>query len=460
MPDRTQSSDAIRRLISRPPKPCTIAPPAAGDPALSYTLTVTPGESRNGELEAVGAEMPGFDLSHPGPTVLLITHAGKWTRTHIEAAGMVGKNCTNVENPEGGITYSDHTDRLYFEADHEQAVPLAPQATIRSTWTTQPGERIEGRPTRVVTVEIAGPPPVRLRIWFLEDGELAGYARVVFTRLVGCPDHLGKAGFPSAELLALGLPVRVESYSFAFGNSQQPLVTSTVTQLKHIRAEPGDFAVPPGYDNLRDAQTLSARLGPDGFQSPQSRRRHLTISNHRDRQRRRHHNRNDLLNRRRPEHHHHQRPWSFSREGVRETLNHLERLTSYGVGWRSFTEQYLDSCGIFKDAVLAILAVIGKQEAVRLSERTRAGLDRAKRQGRTPGRPKRVFRRDDVVRLRDVERLSWRRIATALNIPVMTAVDAYRMIPNRTENVRTSGPVGDGNHETFTAPLDGYGIGR
>src|ERR1700724_2953173 len=47
--------------------------------------------------------------------------------------------------------------------------------------------------------------------------------------------------------------------------------------------------------------------------------------------------------------------WSldrFSREGVRETLNHLERLTSYGVNYRSFTEQYLDSCGIFKDAVL------------------------------------------------------------------------------------------------------------
>jgi DNA invertase Pin-like site-specific DNA recombinase len=60
--------------------------------------------------------------------------------------------------------------------------------------------------------------------------------------------------------------------------------------------------------------------------------------------------------------------WSldrFSRAGVRETLNHLERLSSDGVGWRSFTEQYLDSCGIFKDAVLAILAVIAKQERVR-----------------------------------------------------------------------------------------------
>src|SRR3974377_340905 len=42
--------------------------------------------------------------------------------------------------------------------------------------------------------------------------------------------------------------------------------------------------------------------------------------------------------------------WSldrFSREGVFETLQHLQRLTGYGVGYRSFTEQYLDSCGVF-----------------------------------------------------------------------------------------------------------------
>jgi hypothetical protein len=33
----------------------------------------------------------------------------------------------------------------------------------------------------------------------------------------------------------------------------------------------------------------------------------------------------------------------------------LQRLTSYGVAWRSFTEQYLDSTGIFREAVISIL---------------------------------------------------------------------------------------------------------
>lgn len=95
--------------------------------------------------------------------------------------------------------------------------------------------------------------------------------------------------------------------------------------------------------------------------------------------------------------------WSldrFSREGVLETLQHLQTLTSYGVGWKSFTEQYLDSCGIFRDAVLSILATIAKQERIRLSERTVAGLERARKQGRIGGRPKVVTDRGKVAELR------------------------------------------------------------
>jgi hypothetical protein len=56
--------------------------------------------------------------------------------------------------------------------------------------------------------------------------------------------------------------------------------------------------------------------------------------------------------------------WSLdrlSRKGVAATLNHPERLTGYGVGWRSHIEEYLGSTGLFKDAVVAILATIAKQ---------------------------------------------------------------------------------------------------
>jgi len=120
--------------------------------------------------------------------------------------------------------------------------------------------------------------------------------------------------------------------------------------------------------------------------------------------------------------------WSldrFSREGVLETLQHLQRLTSYGVGWKSFTEQYLDSCGIFRDAVLSILATIAKQERIRLSERTLAGLARARKQGHIGGRPKVVTDRGKVAALRAAGK-SLGEIAAEMHLSKTTAARIAR----------------------------------
>ncbi len=87
--------------------------------------------------------------------------------------------------------------------------------------------------------------------------------------------------------------------------------------------------------------------------------------------------------------------WSldrFSREGSFATLQYLKKLDSFGIAFKSFTEQYLDGTGMFKDAIIAILGAIANQERVRLSERVVAGLERARKQGRVGGRPK--VRRD------------------------------------------------------------------
>lgn len=121
--------------------------------------------------------------------------------------------------------------------------------------------------------------------------------------------------------------------------------------------------------------------------------------------------------------------WSldrFSREGVLETLNHLQRLSSYGVGYRSFTEQYLDSCGIFKDAVLSILATIAKQERIRLSERTVAGLEKARRAGRVGGRPRLVVDRLKVAELKGQGRTT-REIGEAFGISAASVSRMLRM---------------------------------
>jgi len=100
----------------------------------------------------------------------------------------------------------------------------------------------------------------------------------------------------------------------------------------------------------------------------------------------------------------------LSREGVLETLQHLQRLTSYGVAWRSFTEQYLDSTGIFREAVIGILAAIAKQERVRLAERTRAGLERVRREGKRLGRPAARVDASAIRRMR-ADGVSWSEIA-------------------------------------------------
>jgi len=95
--------------------------------------------------------------------------------------------------------------------------------------------------------------------------------------------------------------------------------------------------------------------------------------------------------------------WSldrFSREGVVPTLQRLEMLTACGVEWVSYSEQYLDSTGPCRDVIISIMAMLAKQERVRLSERTKAGLERAKAQGKTLGRPKKVFDRAKALEMR------------------------------------------------------------
>ena len=105
----------------------------------------------------------------------------------------------------------------------------------------------------------------------------------------------------------------------------------------------------------------------------------------------------------------------FSREGTLKTLEYLQRLDTFGVAWKSFTEQYLDSTGMFRDAVIAILATIAKQERVRLSERTKAGLAIARSKGRQIGRPRLKVHSSDVARLK-AQGLSLRAIGRELGV--------------------------------------------
>ena len=93
--------------------------------------------------------------------------------------------------------------------------------------------------------------------------------------------------------------------------------------------------------------------------------------------------------------------WSldrFSREGSRKTLEYLTKLDDYRVKWHSYTEEYISSLGIFSDAIISLMACLAKQERIRISERTKAGLARVKAKGKVLGRPTDVIADAEQIR--------------------------------------------------------------
>jgi DNA invertase Pin-like site-specific DNA recombinase len=77
----------------------------------------------------------------------------------------------------------------------------------------------------------------------------------------------------------------------------------------------------------------------------------------------------------------------LTREGTRATIKYLQMLDDYRIAYKSYSELYIDSAGIFKDVIIALLSTLAKQERIRISERVKAGLEKSRLQGRVGGRP-------------------------------------------------------------------------
>ena len=138
----------------------------------------------------------------------------------------------------------------------------------------------------------------------------------------------------------------------------------------------------------------------------------------------------------------------FTREGVFKTFDYIRRLTSHGAQFESYTEAHFRTTGRAGELMLAIAAWIAKQERTRIAERTRAGVERARRAGKHCGRPKATFRRDLARELR-VEGWSWSRIAAQLGVPVSTVRDACRT--NLAESPRATGQIDDSNDGSYAS---------
>jgi DNA invertase Pin-like site-specific DNA recombinase len=72
-----------------------------------------------------------------------------------------------------------------------------------------------------------------------------------------------------------------------------------------------------------------------------------------------------------------------------QTIVHLQRLTSYGVTFHSYTEPHPATDNeLVRNILLALLSSLAKVEAQKISERTKAGMARAKAKGVKVGRPR------------------------------------------------------------------------
>jgi putative DNA-invertase from lambdoid prophage Rac len=82
--------------------------------------------------------------------------------------------------------------------------------------------------------------------------------------------------------------------------------------------------------------------------------------------------------------------WRIDRafRSVLDAATTLERLRTWGVGLRSYSEPWLDTTSPFGEALYYITVAYAQLERGILRERVKAGMERARKQGHQIGRPR------------------------------------------------------------------------
>ncbi len=129
--------------------------------------------------------------------------------------------------------------------------------------------------------------------------------------------------------------------------------------------------------------------------------------------------------------------WRFDRfaRSTRHLVNALHEFRHLGIAFCSYQEN-LDTSSPLGEAMFAIIGAIAQLERDITRERVRAGVARARARGKRLGRPKKVFRRDQVKRLRE-EGLSFRDIGRELGISPALALMVYRNGDTDSEEVQS-----------------------
>jgi len=121
----------------------------------------------------------------------------------------------------------------------------------------------------------------------------------------------------------------------------------------------------------------------------------------------------------------------FSREGMVPTINYLQRLDCYAVAFHSYTESHLATDNeLVRNILLAVMSSLAKVEAEKISERVKAGLQRAVARGRKLGRKPVAPKIEAQVRKMRAEGIGMLKIAERLGIGSSTVQRIVREAHN------------------------------
>lgn len=130
----------------------------------------------------------------------------------------------------------------------------------------------------------------------------------------------------------------------------------------------------------------------------------------------------------------------FSRQGIEATFALIRRLRECGVELLSLREPFLSTGDPrVSEIVLALFAWVARQEHLRISDRTKAGLAVARANGKQIGVPRKWAFSDDEARRLRASGLGWKAIATALHVP-RGAIGAIRRACAKEGGVRKGPP--------------------
>lgn len=141
--------------------------------------------------------------------------------------------------------------------------------------------------------------------------------------------------------------------------------------------------------------------------------------------------------------------WALDRFGrsMAGNLASVLELDRIGVKVISVREPWLDTSGPVRSLLVAIFSWVAEQERIRISERTKAGQERARRAGKVVGRPRVMIDLPKALVLRECGK-SIRAIAAELRVGAVTlhrALQAHDVVSAVPKPVASAGLVSTQN---------------